>query len=634
MMIKQRAKSAIPILAVLWLLGGCASWLSSGDPAPPGDNSPPVISGGGVQAGSTAPETGESITLSVTATDPEGEQLTFSWKDDSSAYGTFTGTGSSVSWICDFAGTYTITVTVTDSNDNSVDSSVTIVVEEPGPPPLPDAPLITSFTFDPPHVDEGATATLMVVATDPQGETLTYTWEDDNAASGEFVGSGATVTWSADTAGEYEITCTVTNESALSVSDSIEIHVESHEEEADISAMRVADASLYYTGDAAVWSSVSSVSRIVSASSVGFETTGNPSSGGHGNLGALNLVTIEMKAVHDGTNFAFRYEWADETQNDTGNYWTNDTGTWSRSGNEDRLYMMFETGDPTATGRMGQTFSEVGCAMVCHGRLDGGNTAILDTTTELHNCSYCHLVAPGAQPPTFVHMETTLACDTCHEDRGGEPGPLLNDADMISPSANATYDVWHWKAGRSNPLGIVDDQYLPPALRRKDDGGGLNGTNSVDSASAGGAIPLNVFTDDRANGATSYLFQSEIAGMVASDELATWDEANGSGPGYYLSDGVTPFVPADGATVPRNIHNDDDIVGDRTANTFADGVYADGNWTLVVHRLMAPGETDDNGDPTDKDFVVGETYTFGLAVTNSSGHNHKGKNHNTIHFED
>lgn len=712
------------VLMLLWLVVAGTSCFGDNGPDTPDGNMAPVIDSSGVQASDSAPETGDSITLNVSATDPEGDPLTYSWDDGNAGAGDFVGTGSSVTWSAAAPGTYVISVTVSDSNGNSDTASTTVVVGSAGPNPptinsltidpehvhegdtvtltvdatdpqgetltyaweddnpaagefsgsgasvtwSSDAvgdfeitctvtnesalsaseslqvevvevhvqgPEIESLTVDPEHIHEGDEATLTVVATDPQGETLTYDWEDDNPAAGEFSGSGASVTWSSDTVGEFEITCTVTNESAESASDSIMVEVvEAHPAPADIDVMKVSDASEYYMGDAAGWNDVSSVAHIVSASSLGVQTTGNPSSGGHGDLGAENLVVIEMKAVHDGTNFAFRFEWEDDTENNTSSYWTYEGGEWNRSGNEDRLYMMFETGDPAATGRMDQTFSQVGCAMVCHGRFEGGNTAILDTTTELHDCSYCHLPAPGAQSPDFVHLETDLACDTCHEDRGGEPGELLNDADMISPSEDATFDVWHWKAGRSNPLGIVDDQYLPPALRRKDDGGGLNGTNSFDSASVGGAIPLYVFTDDRPDGSTSWLYQSEIAAMVAADELATWDEENGGGPGYYLSDGVTAFVPAEGATVQRNIHNDEDIVGDRTANTFADGSYSGGVWTVVVYRELAPGETDDDGNPTDKDFVPGENYTFSLAVTDNSGHNHKGKNLNTMHFEE
>lgn len=385
-----------------------------------------------------------------------------------------------------------------------------------------------------------------------------------------------------------------------------------------VTAYYVPDSSPYDAGNATEWDAIAGTD---------IQTTGNPSTGGHGPVGS-DLPLVNVKAVHDGTNFAMRFAWEDTSDDETGSYWTNDAGDWSRGGSEDRLYVMWETGDPAVVGRMGLTFTQAGCAMTCHTR--DGSDVIPDTTTPLFNCNYCHTEAPGNTDASFAHLDPgSLSCDTCHADYSQN----INSADMCSPGAGATYDVWHWRSGRSNPLGIVEDSYLPQASRRTRDESNLAPSgNSIDSASVGGSIPLYVFTDNRPDGATSYLFQSQLASMLADDTLAMWDEENGGGPGYYLSDGTTVFMPADGATVPRSILDDVDVDSDRTGNTKANGAWASDDWVVVVYRTMAPGETDGT-DPTDKDFAAGQTYTFSLAVTNNSGITHRGSNLQTMMFE-
>ena len=76
-------------------------------------------------------------------------------------------------------------------------------------PPINHHPVISGITVDPYSVDINQSAVITCIATDPDGDTLTYIWTN---TGGTITGSGSTVTWTAPaTAGTYTITCTVSD---------------------------------------------------------------------------------------------------------------------------------------------------------------------------------------------------------------------------------------------------------------------------------------------------------------------------------------------------------------------------------------------------------------------------------------
>ena len=88
-------------------------------------NNPPVISSLTPSAESVAP--GGSCTINCTASDPDGDTLTYDW---SATGGTITGTAGSASWDAPVAeGTYTISVSVSDGHGGTASDSVDITVE-------------------------------------------------------------------------------------------------------------------------------------------------------------------------------------------------------------------------------------------------------------------------------------------------------------------------------------------------------------------------------------------------------------------------------------------------------------------------------------------------------------------------
>jgi len=74
------------------------------------------------------------------------------------------------------------------------------------------APQITSLSADPATVDPEADTTISCVATDADGDTLTYAWSYSGPAVGSISGTGSTVEWTVpETEGAYTVSVTVSD---------------------------------------------------------------------------------------------------------------------------------------------------------------------------------------------------------------------------------------------------------------------------------------------------------------------------------------------------------------------------------------------------------------------------------------
>lgn len=146
---------------------------------------------------------GDSCQIECVASDPDEEdELTYTW----TAYGgTITGQGATVTWTApDMYGICTIKVEVSDDRNGLATELVNIEVSIPNSPPV-----IDDLTTDCPRVRPSHSATITCVASDPDGDELTYTWSADR---GNISGEGNIATWIAPSDyGNYTITVTVSD---------------------------------------------------------------------------------------------------------------------------------------------------------------------------------------------------------------------------------------------------------------------------------------------------------------------------------------------------------------------------------------------------------------------------------------
>jgi hypothetical protein len=156
----------------------------------------------------TCTPTGSEVTLTADATDPDADQLLYTW---SVTGGRLTGEGRSVTWDLSGVqnGTYTATVEVNDGNMQKATGSATVTVADctgcvPPPPPCPQV----SVTC-PSDIEAGQPITFTASVTGgAEGATWTYNW---SVSAGTISSGQGTSTITVDTAnlGSQSVTATV-----------------------------------------------------------------------------------------------------------------------------------------------------------------------------------------------------------------------------------------------------------------------------------------------------------------------------------------------------------------------------------------------------------------------------------------
>jgi hypothetical protein len=175
---------------------------------------------------------GQNSAVFCTATDRDGDSLSYLW---SATGGSISGGGTDITWMAPGQqGIYQIQCIV-DDHQGFLDTAVVDieVVEQINNPPV-----IEQLTASPRKIDLGETSLLQCIASDPDGDSLTYSW---SAHFGILSDSGATASWIAPSnAGNYYITCQVTDGLGGEVIDSIGIVVR------DFSIIQTGNLVAYY----------------------------------------------------------------------------------------------------------------------------------------------------------------------------------------------------------------------------------------------------------------------------------------------------------------------------------------------------------------------------------------------------
>ena len=131
-------------------------------------NQTPSISG--LAASSTSLDKGDTATISVTANDPDGDSLSYTWNVPSSW--TQSGSGSQIDVTApdQYGQSGVVKVTVSDGFGGSQTRQLVLTTIDNDPPSIRD--LLISKT----ELQRNATVQAEVVASDPNGDQLTYSW--------------------------------------------------------------------------------------------------------------------------------------------------------------------------------------------------------------------------------------------------------------------------------------------------------------------------------------------------------------------------------------------------------------------------------------------------------------------------
>nr|WP_164933326.1 PKD domain-containing protein [Corallococcus coralloides] len=197
----------------------------------PFENSAPRISG--ISASTYQVRANQTVTLSLSASDADGDALTYAWTADGGAFGD--ASGASPTWTAPATpGNYSLNVVVSDGRD--AQSGVTLriaVLADTGNANVAVSvntwPVVTQVKGTPfGQVAPGGTVTLDVAATDADGDALTYAWSDD-CGGGFSATTAAQGVWTAPssepTDGQCKVTVAVTDGRGGSTAGTLRLNV-------------------------------------------------------------------------------------------------------------------------------------------------------------------------------------------------------------------------------------------------------------------------------------------------------------------------------------------------------------------------------------------------------------------------
>ncbi|MCD6383171.1 MAG: PKD domain-containing protein, partial [Thermoplasmata archaeon] len=146
---------------------------------------------------------GESVHLSAEATDPDGDNLTFTWEMGDGTY----LHGREVNHIYQSGGNYTVTLRVSDGSISNSTATAEHVIFVNQPPEVVTPQDLQAISGEP--------VNLTADATDPDGDPLTYQWDMDGDGRWDIAGKSITYTYTVP--GEYTAYLNVSDPTAWRV---------------------------------------------------------------------------------------------------------------------------------------------------------------------------------------------------------------------------------------------------------------------------------------------------------------------------------------------------------------------------------------------------------------------------------
>ena len=202
-----------------WRYGSCDGWNGDWDGDLIEPDTGPVISVNRPPTASfyvipQSPTTSDTVIASSTSTDPDGDALSYTWSLDGAIARQYTV--PYITWQYLSIGTHTIRLQVDDGKGGTGSYQLQILVSQaPQPQPIPPAPTpgtnripIASFSITPQAPTTSDTIIASSTSTDPDGDSLTYSWFRDGAQANEC-NNMAYCVWANPTAGIHTINLSV-----------------------------------------------------------------------------------------------------------------------------------------------------------------------------------------------------------------------------------------------------------------------------------------------------------------------------------------------------------------------------------------------------------------------------------------
>ena len=191
-----------------------------GSPKEPLENNSPSVNAGTDQTVNV----GSQVTLTGSGSDPDSDELTYSWQQNSGPTVTLAGSGLVRTFTPTGAGSYIFTLTATDARGLQGADTIVITVNDSTLPPN-----------NPPSANAGQDQTSLVgvavvlvgSGSDPDDEALTYSWQQTDGPAVAVSGNdGDSIrSFTPTSVGSYIFTLTVTDARGVSGADSVVITI-------------------------------------------------------------------------------------------------------------------------------------------------------------------------------------------------------------------------------------------------------------------------------------------------------------------------------------------------------------------------------------------------------------------------
>ena len=301
-------------------------------------------------------------------------------------------------------------------------------------------------------------------------------------------------------------------------------------------------------------------------------------------------MPLQVKAAYNGDKIYFRYRWPAREPHIYHDMMKYENGQWKNYGSsvagpqpqgiyEDRVTMLVDDGSVPEFAHYG-------------GYITIGDRMRFFTNEAKADAVKAHAYLGKAKGQTEVgkHLPET------RKDINNWASVLPAEELAAQRKAGYFLDLWHWRAHRSNPIGMSDDQFVAEA-RYGDKGKGVFFTNWDGKKKQ----PLLMF-DPEKNGGRTALKWDDLAGRkLGFDDLYFMRED-------HAKPYETGYAWKEGDVLPRRVlrsgdgsHADIAVAGKAR--------WKDGYWDVTLVRAMDTKQPDD-----DKIFLDRRTYTVAFAV--------------------
>jgi hypothetical protein len=169
------------------------------------ENRPPTVLGASPEEDIITITEAVEMTFLITAEDPDGDDLAYSWSSDGLDLRDLGGPEGAIDLPCKDEGSLTIIATVSDGEAEAT-MEWTIIMDPPEPPVnLPPYLVSLNPTEETIPIDRQTVINFAVVATDPEGVDLTYEWGSDRFNVDPMNGSS------------YDLRCPCTDEERYTI---------------------------------------------------------------------------------------------------------------------------------------------------------------------------------------------------------------------------------------------------------------------------------------------------------------------------------------------------------------------------------------------------------------------------------